>query len=227
MQSWGTRSRFVERDTELEPSKSGVIGLLCAALGRPRAADVSDLASLHLGIRADHEGNVARDYHTAGGGPGGGIIRASGSRSKDAVLSNRYYLAGADFLAGLEHSDEVFLREIQAALQQPRWQLFLGRKSFLPSPPVHMPDDGIRHLGLKRALTDAPWPLPCAPWRPPASGKQRLRLVMETTFDDPDAQLRQDQPIGAAFATRTFGPRAIRQEYFEKESTDVAEPAHP
>ena len=38
MQSWGTRSRFSNRDTGLEPSRSGVIGLLCAALGRPREA---------------------------------------------------------------------------------------------------------------------------------------------------------------------------------------------
>ena len=42
MQSWGTTSRFDERDTQLEPSKSGVLGLVCAALGRDRtrAADV-------------------------------------------------------------------------------------------------------------------------------------------------------------------------------------------
>ena len=36
MQSWGTQSRFTIRDTGYEPSKSGVIGLLCAALGKPR-----------------------------------------------------------------------------------------------------------------------------------------------------------------------------------------------
>ena len=34
MQAWGTSSRFDERDTGKEPSKSGVIGLLAAALGR-------------------------------------------------------------------------------------------------------------------------------------------------------------------------------------------------
>ena len=44
MQSWGTGSRFDERDTQLEPSKSGVVGLLCAALGRDRAEPVDDLA---------------------------------------------------------------------------------------------------------------------------------------------------------------------------------------
>jgi len=32
MQSWGLSSRFTIRDTSLEPSKSGVLGLLCAAL---------------------------------------------------------------------------------------------------------------------------------------------------------------------------------------------------
>ena len=46
MQSWGTQSQFRERDTGLEPSKSGVIGLLCAALGRPREESVADLAAL-------------------------------------------------------------------------------------------------------------------------------------------------------------------------------------
>ena len=42
MQSWGTRSRFSNRDTGLEPSRSGVIGLLCAALGRPREESLDD-----------------------------------------------------------------------------------------------------------------------------------------------------------------------------------------
>ncbi len=45
MQSWGTQSRHSNRDTGLEPSKSGVIGLLCAALGRPRSAAIDDLAA--------------------------------------------------------------------------------------------------------------------------------------------------------------------------------------
>ena len=39
MQSWGTRSRFSNRDTGLEPSRSGVIGLLCR---RPWSAPRGD-----------------------------------------------------------------------------------------------------------------------------------------------------------------------------------------
>jgi len=42
MQSWGTRSRFDHRDTEREPSKSGVIGLVCAAIGRDRNEPIDD-----------------------------------------------------------------------------------------------------------------------------------------------------------------------------------------
>ena len=53
MQSWGVQSNYTVRDTGLEPSKSGVIGLLCAALGRPREADVADLTAVRMGVRID------------------------------------------------------------------------------------------------------------------------------------------------------------------------------
>ena len=49
MQSWGVQSHFPERDSGREPSKSGVIGLLCAALGRPRTVSIADLAALRKG----------------------------------------------------------------------------------------------------------------------------------------------------------------------------------
>lgn len=67
MQSWGTTSRFDERDTQLEPSKSGVLGLVCAALGRDRHEPVDDLAVLRMGVRVDQEGVPMRDYQTATG----------------------------------------------------------------------------------------------------------------------------------------------------------------
>lgn len=68
MQAWGTQSRFIVRDTGWEPSKSGVVGLLCAALGCSRDDDqtVVELASLRMGVRVDGEGALLSDYHTAG-----------------------------------------------------------------------------------------------------------------------------------------------------------------
>jgi CRISPR system Cascade subunit CasD len=62
MQSWGTTSRFDERDSQLEPSKSGVLGLVCAALGRDRSEPVDDLACLRMGVRVDREGLLMRDF---------------------------------------------------------------------------------------------------------------------------------------------------------------------
>src|SRR5690606_33869407 len=69
MQSWGTQSRFAHRDTDFEPSKSGVLGLVGSALGMSRDDDdlLQALASLKMGVRVDREGRILRDYHTAGG----------------------------------------------------------------------------------------------------------------------------------------------------------------
>ncbi|MEZ4540218.1 MAG: type I-E CRISPR-associated protein Cas5/CasD, partial [Chloroflexota bacterium] len=58
LQAWGTQSNFSVRDTGREPSKSGIVGLLCAALGRPRAEPVADLAGLRMGVRVDREGQI-------------------------------------------------------------------------------------------------------------------------------------------------------------------------
>src|SRR3954465_14934231 len=97
MQSWGTRSRFTHRDTGLEPSRSGVIGLLCAALGRPRAEPLDDFRPLAMAVRGDREGRLMRDYH-----PAQGVRRADPTKgTQDTVISERFYLADADFLVGL------------------------------------------------------------------------------------------------------------------------------
>ena len=72
MQSWGTASRFSERDTGPEPSKSGVLGLLCAALGVDRADwdRLNPLTFLRMGVRHDRPGIPRYDYQTAAGNPG-------------------------------------------------------------------------------------------------------------------------------------------------------------
>ena len=112
MQSWGTTSRFDERDTQLEPSKSGVVGLLCAALGRDRTAPVDDLARLRMGVRVDREGMLLRDYQTATG-----VLIAADAKPKmdHTVVSHRYYLSDAAFLVGMEDADRVLLEQLDAA----------------------------------------------------------------------------------------------------------------
>ena len=65
LQAWGTDSKFEVRRTNREPSKSGVIGLLAAALGLRRDADLSKLSALRFGVRVDRNGEVIKDFHMA------------------------------------------------------------------------------------------------------------------------------------------------------------------
>ena len=91
LQSWSVDARFGERLTLQEPSKSGVIGLLCAALGRDRKEPIDDLVSMPFGVRVDRPGVLLRDYHPAL------EVAAAGTTSRDTGLSNRWYLADAAF----------------------------------------------------------------------------------------------------------------------------------
>jgi CRISPR system Cascade subunit CasD len=130
MQSWGYRSRFDYRDTALEPTRSGVIGLICAAMGIARGEDIA---------KFDREGRVERDYHTALE-----VIKADGSGT-DTVVSYRDYLADASFTVGLQCGDKEFLNKITKHLQSPTWVLFLGRKAFPPAvPPVVDPSNPVK-----------------------------------------------------------------------------------
>lgn len=208
MQSWGMVSRYSERDTATEPTKSGIIGLLCSALGRPISAPISDLTRLPLGIRVDREGKLRYDYQTAED-----VVTADGNSK--TVPSKRYYLADAVFLAGLECADALFLESIGLALKQPAWQVSLGRKSYVPSRPLfivsrpasipgHPTIGGIVNQPLREALASFP-PL-CEPER----GAERLRLVIETG-DGPI--LRKDVPV--SFESREFLTRRVVVEYMD------------
>lgn len=213
MQSWGTQSRFTVRDTGMEPSRSGVTGLLCAALGRPRDADLADLAGLRMGVRVDREGAVRRDYQTAGGSPHGegyGVATVGG-KGLGVVLSNRYYLADADFLVGLESDDEGFLHTLNNALAAPRWPLFLGRKAFVPGLPVRLPDappwgPGVRPEPLDELLRTYPWHEGLR--RQGERKPQQLRLVLETA-DPRLGEARRDVPLSFVSADRRFGLRYV------------------
>lgn len=199
MQSWGTTSRFDERDSQLEPSKSGVLGLVCAALGRDRAEPVDDLARLKMGVRVDREGLLMRDYQTATG-----VVSAAGKVDMGrTVISPRYYLADAAFLVGLEGEDRSLLQRIHAALRAPVWPLSLGRKSFPPGEPLWL-EGAMRDEGLRDALRA--WPR-IAPARHERKGEP-LRLILEHASA---GAVRLDQPV-APFSERRFGPRHIATE---------------
>lgn len=177
---------------------SGVLGLVCAALGRDRSEPIDDLTELRMGVRVDREGVPMRDYQTATG-----VVTAAGKTERErTVVSPRYYLSDAVFLVGLE-GDRAVLERIHAALRQPFWPLALGRKSFVPSVPVHLPG-GLVEAALQPALLQ--WPLLVGVDRKVGQLPESRRFVLE---DDAEGSIRLDKPV-APFAERRFGPRYVK-----------------
>jgi CRISPR system Cascade subunit CasD len=195
MQAWGSRSRFDDRDTHLEPTKSGVLGLVCAALGRDRAESIADLDALLFGVRVEAPGRVMTDYQTAQR-----VARAGGG-SLTTVTSHRHYLADARFLAGLAGDDLPLLTQIEAALHDPHWPLSLGRKSYPLSQPPYLPEGSLRpDLSLETALCAEPWHPIRRTERPP----EEHRLALE---DAAGASSLADQPLH--YGERRFGLRRV------------------
>ena len=215
LQSWGVQSHFTHRDTGLEPSKSGVIGLICAALGKPRdeghpdnagKPSLSTLAGLRMGVRVDREGIVKKDYHTAQN-----IMKAGGKPFvglKETELSERFYLADAAFLVGLESQDHELLLQIDTGLRRPVWMLCLGRKAFVPGYSVWLPDGLKPDLCLEEAL-QGPSAYPRL-----ANGRnrdQRARLVIEDA--EKGSIVRPDQPISFMRGRRQFTIRRVNMDF--------------
>lgn len=221
MQSWGTTSRFDQRDTGKEPSKSGVIGLLAAAMGIDRAnwVDLEPLTRLSMGVRHDRPGIPRSDYQTAGCATTDTIIKADGSQAKGGgVVSQRFYIADAAFLVGLEGDDKALLEQAHAALSNPVWTLALGRKSYVPSEPIWL-DYGVQDVTLADAFRKHNW-ISSPRWseQPP----DRLLVTLESS--DGTGVLKMDQPL-SSFADRRFGARFVRSEWipFPGEVANVPE----
>jgi len=196
MQSWGYRSRFDYRDTSLEPTRSGVIGLICAAMGIARGEDISKFHAIRMGVRVDKDGKVERDYQTALD-----VIKADGS-GKDTVVSFRDYLADASFTVGLESSKRGFLDEIARALLTPAWMLFLGRKAFpLTVPPIVDRSQPIKSGTLEEHLL---------------RGEPTRRVVIESIDGE---RTQHDWPL--CFGERRFKPRSTTVKFVSTSTTDA------
>jgi CRISPR system Cascade subunit CasD len=200
LQSWGFASRFQRRTTGLHPTKSGVIGLICAAMGLAKGSPeeqqaLPKLAKLTMISIAMPRDDVRRmeDFHTVLN-----TRRASGKMNDDAVLTRRQYLLEARFgviLAG----DRFVLERAAAALLDPIWGVWFGRKSCIPAEPIFR---GLfkSHAKAERALIgDAPI-------------DQFTRLEEVATFDA-GTDSYNDQPVSFGTSDSSAGGRdyAVRR----------------
>ena len=195
LQSWGTQSRFRRRDAGHEPSKSGVIGMVAAALGRSRNEPVDDLVSLRFAVRTDASGTLIRDYQTA---------KNWAKNPKGAVsLSTRMYLSDAVFVVAVE-GDREDLKNIESALKKPVYPLYLGRRSCPVGYDLVL---GIREESAEEALRNEEWHVPehrCLEFSDPV----RLRILRDATPDE-QGDLVQDVPVSFSQEHRQYAVRAV------------------
>lgn len=224
LQSWGIDSKYNKRSTNREPSKSGIIGLLGAALGLSRNNPPEDLwnnlCKLRFGIRVEQEGNLLVDYQNANGP----FKKIEGKDNYQYTLSDnsisikincldsqitttqtwRYYLSDAVFLVGLE-GDRNMIEKLEYALTHPIFPLFLGRRSCPPMPPLVL---GIRDCDLPTALRDEPWQ--ALDWFKKKHKNDRdlfLRVQYEPAEGEPYQAVQRDLPISFDQSHRRYGYR--------------------
>ncbi len=188
MQSWGGRT-YTERTTNLTPTKSGVVGLIAAVLGRRRDEDISDLATLRMGVRVDRAGLLETEFIT-----GQNIISADGTKVHASSSTVKHYLADAVFLVGLEGARWT-LESIRETVEMPRFPLYLGRRGYVADRPIYL-SDGFQQTNLESSLREYEL---VGPRRTDA-----FEVEVEVTSG---GDLVFDQPIGP----RRFGPRRVKR----------------
>ena len=158
LQSWGADSKFGRRDTQNFPTKSGVLGLVCSALGsggeqREFLAEFAALSQTAISfarskqtaegvVKKEDREPLLRDFHMVGSGydkhdPWASLLIPKTAEGKPAVgggtkITYRYYLQDAAFAVVLEvPADKA--EAIAKALQNPAWDVYFGRKNCVPT----------------------------------------------------------------------------------------------
>lgn len=205
LQAWGYESQFSRRNTGLLPTKSAILGMCCAAMGVPKgseqeAARIGELRRLRLLViavprdRRRGHGEQDRvpvrrmvDYHTVQN------TSTAEGKVKDTHLTWRQYLCDASFAAVLSGATDLIL-EAAAAVQNPVWGLWLGRKSCIPAIPVFAGVYETEAAALEVLLGGR------------ALSEFTHQREVERFEDGTDTL--PDQPL--SFGSRTFGPRRVR-----------------
>ncbi len=156
LQSWGEHAKWNNRDSSVMPTKSGIIGLLGCALGwgREDKRFFTLSSQLRIVVRADRAGRLVSDFHTVSAKK---LMNAAGEprQGGNTLVTNRYYLQDAYFTVFLVGEKDL-LQKLEQALKEPKWPLYLGRKSCVPSRPIL--DGSIREfVTIDQAVSEVPY----------------------------------------------------------------------
>lgn len=151
MAAWGDIAVGEARVTSQRPGRSALLGLLAAALGLKRTDEstLADLsASVRFGVLTLSSGHFLRDYHTAQVPPGSALKHRPARTRRDelsvpkdelgTILSSRDYRTDSLYRIAVAASenDAFTLEELERALLEPVFPLYLGRKACPPALPL-------------------------------------------------------------------------------------------
>jgi CRISPR system Cascade subunit CasD len=212
LQAWGAHSTFTERDSAAFPTRSALVGLVAAALGRTRTASPDEFRPLAFTVRIDRPGQRIVDFHTVGGGlpakatvpkPDGGHRPEGGG----TLVSRRHYLADAAFTVAIE-GPAGLVDASARALASPVWAPYLGRRACPPDGAVLMAADVAEPA---RRLRDA---VPLARQRPPGDAPTvPVQFVEEIPVGGAQGSTVTelwDVPLSLERLDRRYGHRSVR-----------------
>jgi CRISPR system Cascade subunit CasD len=210
LQAWGHDSKFGVRDTLNFPTRSGVLGLLCCARGAggPEIEWLEQMSAMTMEVRAyartDRNGKPVlrepplRDFHMVGSGyddsdPWQNLLIPKTADGKKAVgggskMTYRYYLQDSAFAVVLEVPEDQG-EALAEVLQNPVWDLYLGRKTCAPTELIYRGVFGNAESAWQQA-------------EQLASSKQRVHSysVLDGERDDGEVITLNDVPV--QFGTR-------------------------
>jgi CRISPR system Cascade subunit CasD len=146
--SWGEIAVGESRHSADHPSRSALLGLLGAALGIKREDEAGQrqlFASFRFGVKLVAAGTPLRDYHTVQVPPQKAKV-AYRSRPQEladrsrlgTLLSSREYRCDSIAIVAVEAQPGAAwtLQQVANALREPKFTLYLGRKSCAPALPL-------------------------------------------------------------------------------------------
>jgi len=198
MQGWGYMADHAWRNCLPHPTRSGVTGILAAALGIDRndpeepekIARINRLRMTIIGLQTSQRiapGRQIRDYHTAQ------TRNKRGEVVGNAEVTHRDYLLDSKFLVLLD-GDEDLLNAIQPALRNPTWFATLGRRSCVPASPLLLGRFDSELMAIAELQKRLGRPV-------------NIILRVEEGYEN-GATLLRDLPI--SFSARTHGQRMVR-----------------
>lgn len=161
LQSWGGASKYANRATLDCPTKSGVLGILCASQGismanEPvKAIELSD--SFSMKVYVIKKGRILKDFQTIGTNYSKKdnyekryLLRKRNDKGKVSAIADcptkifvKDYLAEAHFIAELQFLAKDVAERVQESLASPTWPLYLGRKCCIPTWPIPFFEEGV------------------------------------------------------------------------------------